>query len=87
MDERKQLKHQIKKNSKTKLLKENLRCKYSSKDREVKSSMKSDKIKWSEGISDVKQKRYLVMDTLKTVYEITRVLGNERKATTATVKD
>ncbi|XP_061176180.1 uncharacterized protein LOC133185137 [Saccostrea echinata] len=85
VEERKQLKLQLV-NSRSERLKRNLRNKYSVKDREVKRSMRNYRRKWTEDLI-TEAERAASNGHMKTVYEITRVISNEKKSTTTAIKD
>ncbi|XP_045158250.2 craniofacial development protein 2-like [Mercenaria mercenaria] len=82
---RKHLKQQIT-NCKSERLKNNLRSQYAEKDKKVKNSMRNDKRKWTEDLIS-QAERAANYGHMNTVYEITRVISNERKNTTPIIKD
>lgn len=85
VEERKQVKQQMN-NSRSERLKETLRSKYSRIDKEVKSSMRNDRRNWTEDLIE-EAETAANHGHMKTVYEVTRVLSNERRAGTSTVID
>ena len=85
VDERKQVKQQMN-NSRSERLKENLRSKYSRIDKEVKNSIRKDRRNWTEDLIE-EAETAANKGHMKTIYEVTRVLSNERRTETSTLKD
>ena len=85
VEERKHLKQQIT-NSRSERVKRNLRSKYSDRDKDIKRSMRNDKRKWTEDLM-TEAERAANNGHMRTVYEVTRVLCNEKRGTANVVKD
>ena len=63
-----------------------MREEYTEKDREVKSSMRRDRRKWTDSLIEDAE-RAASNGQMKTVYEITRTLSNDMKSTPSVIKD
>ena len=85
VEERKQIKEHIT-SSRSERVKRHLRNKYSDKDKEVKRSMRDDRRKWTDDLV-TEAERAASNGHMRTVYEVTRVLSNERRGTANVVKD
>ena len=85
VDERRQLKEKSN-NSRSERLKNSLNAKYSDKDKEVKKSMRNDKRQWTDNLIDEAEKA-ASNGMMKTVYEITRTICNEKPKSPQIIKD
>ena len=85
VDERRELKKRIE-NARSDRLKERLRTDYRERDKDVKRSMRSDRRKWTDNMIEEAEKA-AQNGRMKTVYEITRTLCNEKRKESNLVKD
>ena len=85
VEERKETKRKIE-NCRSDRVKIRLRAQYSEKDREVKSNMRKDRRKWTDNMIEEAEKA-ANNGRMKTVYEITRTLSNEKRRTPSVIKD
>ena len=85
VDERRQLKEKSN-NSRSERVKNSLNAKYSDKDKDVKKSMRNDKRQWTDNLIDEAEKA-ASNGMMKTVYEITRTICNEKPKSPQIIKD
>lgn len=85
IDERKALKKRIE-GSQSQRIKGKLRQNYRSKDREVKKSVRRDKREWAESLA-LEAENAAQMGRMKTVYDITKKLSNEKRKVMESVRD
>ena len=85
VEERKQLKGKAE-NVKSERIQQQLRAQYRSKDKEVKKSLKSDKRVWLNSLMDDAQ-HAVDMGNMKTLYEITKTICNERTHKNTAIND
>ncbi|CAG2210875.1 unnamed protein product [Mytilus edulis] len=85
VDERRQLKERTN-NSRSERVKNNLHAKYSDKDKEVKKSMRNDKRQWTDNLIEEAEKA-ASNGMMKTVYEVTRTICNEKQKPPQVIKD
>ena len=85
IDERKVVKKRID-GAKSQRIKEKLRENYRSKDREVKKSARRDKRKWAEDLAQ-EAENAVQMGRMKTVYDMTKKLTNEKRKAVNSVRD
>ncbi|XP_071142031.1 uncharacterized protein [Mytilus edulis] len=85
VDERRQLKERTN-NSRSERVKNSLNAKYSDKDKEVKKSMRNDKRQWTDNLIEEAEKA-ASNGMMKTVYEVTRTICNEKQKPPQVIKD
>ena len=85
VEERKQIKLKME-NARSTRIKQQLQSSYKTKDKEVKSSIRADKRKWVENLADDAQ-RAAENGQMKTVYDITKTICNDKPRQAAGVKD
>ncbi|PIK41764.1 endonuclease-reverse transcriptase [Apostichopus japonicus] len=85
VEERKHIKMKIE-NAKSIRIKQQLQAEYKAKDKEVKSSMRSDKRKWVDSLAGDAQ-RAAENGQMKTLYELTKTICNEKPRHATGVKD
>ncbi|XP_063447098.1 uncharacterized protein LOC134726617 [Mytilus trossulus] len=85
VDERRQLKERTN-NSRSERVKNSLNAKYSDKDKEVKKSMRNDKRQWTDNLIEEAEKA-ASHGMMKTVYEVTRTICNEKQKPPQVIKD
>ncbi|CAG2216043.1 unnamed protein product [Mytilus edulis] len=81
-DERRQLKEKTN-NSRSERVKNSLNVEYSDKDKKIKKSLTNDKKQWTDNLIE----EVAITVIMKTVYEVTRTICNEKKKPLQIIKD